>query len=198
MPRKNKHTSQYSFISTNRIARLRTVNILVSNEQKTFHSPQVEKLTDEAAPLMRERNGLAAERLYRQALSIEPGEPDLLNNFAGSLILQNRSNEGQAVLETIHLLFPDYLFARTGLASFAARAGDFVRAESLLEPLYERRKMHYSEFDSLCIAQIELMILQSELAIAKDWFKMWEDCNPKNPKLDFYRRLFQQDSSKSG
>jgi hypothetical protein len=113
-------------------------------------------------------------------------------------MLQSRVHEAQSVLETIHLLFPDYLFARTGLASLAARAGDFVRAVDLLEPLFERREFHYSEFDALCSAQIELLIMQTELSSAKDWFKVWEDCNPKNPKLDFYRQILQQDQVKSG
>lgn len=101
-------------------------------------------------------------------------------------------------MPTIHLLFPDYLFARTGLASIAARAADPERAASLLSPLFVCRKFHYSEFDSLCIAQIELQVMQGDLSTAKDWFTIWEDCNPKNTKLDFYRRLFQQDFAKSG
>jgi len=152
MLRNRKHTIHHSITSENRSKRffadLRDHDFLVTNEQKMFHSPEVERLTDEAAPLLREKNGLAAERLYRQALILEPGKPDLLNNLACSLIYQNRSIEAQAVFNTIHLLFPDYLFARTGLASIAARAGDLVRAETLLEPLFERRKFHYSEFDS--------------------------------------------------
>lgn len=202
MPRKRKHTSHQSFISSDRSKRfvtdLRFVNFLVNNDPKTFHTPEVDKLADKAAPLLRERNGPAAERLYRKALALERGQPDLLNNLAASLMLQNREIEGKAVLETIHLLFPDYLFARTGLASIAIRTGDLERAADLLEPLFERREFHYSEFDSLCSAQIELLVMHSELSSAIVWFKMWEDCNPKNPKLDFYRRLLQQDFAKSG
>ena len=201
MPRKRNHTSQHSNILANQskrfIADLRHVNFLVNNEQKMFHSHEVENLTDEAAPLLRERNGPAAEQLYRQALALEPGKPDLLNNLAASLILQNRSIEAKAVLETIHLLFPDYLFARTGLASIVIREGDLVRASNLLAPLFERREFHYSEYDALCMAQIELLVMQGDLSSANEWFKMWEECNPKNPKLDFYRRLFQQDLRKS-
>lgn len=202
MPRKRKYSLPHTIISSDRskhfVIGRRSINFLVSNEQKTFHTPEVEKLTDEARALLHARNGQAAERLYRQALALEPGQSDLLNNLAASLLIQNRKTEGKAVLETIHLLFPDYLFARTGLASIAVREGDLERAADLLEPLFERRDLHYSEFDSICMSQIELLIMQNELVATKEWFKIWEDCNPKNPKLDSYRHLLQQDNAKSG
>lgn len=201
MPRKRRHTLQNSHITSSRsksVTDLRSVNFLVNNTQKVSHSPEVERLTDEARPLLRERNGPAAEKLYRQALALEPGRPDLLNNLAAALTLQNRNSEAQAVLETIHLLFPDYLFACTGLASIAIRAGDLQRAADLLEPLFERREFHYSEFDSLCVAQIELLAMRGEWSSAEEWLKMWEDCNPKNPNLDFYRQLIRNGFAKSG
>lgn len=202
MPSKHRHTSQQSSIlmirSKGLDSDLRSVNFRVSNEQKTFHSPEVEKLTDEARELRGSGNGSGAEKLYRQTLALEPIQPDLLNNLASSLLLQGRDREAHSLTETIHLLFPDYLFARTSLASTAIRAGNLDLAASLLEPLIERRDFHYSEFDSLCIAQIELLAVRGELSSANDWLKMWEDCNPKHPSLDFYRHLLQLDTTKSG
>lgn len=143
-------------------------------------------------PLLRARDGLAAERLFRQAIALEPGQPDLLNNLAVSLQLQGRDMEGLALLETIHALYPDYLFARTGLACVSMRKGDFARAVELLEPLFERREFHVSEYDALCATQIDFLLLQNDLPSAQTWFKMWQDCNPQNPKLDFYRRLLER------
>ncbi|MCX6077940.1 MAG: hypothetical protein NTW32_00230 [Chloroflexi bacterium] len=84
------------------------------------------------------------------------------------------------------------------MASDTKRAGKLKLAADLLEPLSERRDFHHSEFDSLCIAQIELLAMSGELSSANDWLKMWEDCNPKHPSLDFYRRLLQLGSTKSG
>jgi len=203
MPRKHRHTSQQSSIlairSKGLVSDLRLVNFRVSNEQKTFHSPEVEKLTDKARELRISGDASAAEKLYRQALDLEPIQPDLLNNLAASLLLQGRKREAQSLTETIYLLFPDYLFARTSLASDAIREGNLELAADLLEPLFKRRDFHSSEFDSLCIAQIELLAMSGELSSAIDWLKMWEDCNPKHPSLDFYRRLLQQNTTiKSG
>ena len=94
-------------------------------------------------------------------------------------------------IEVLYCQHPDYLFARTGLAKVALQNGDLERAQALLEPLYERRKFHFSEFDALCATQIDLLLLQNDRSSAKTWFDMWEDCNPQNPKLDFYCKLLK-------
>jgi len=136
-----------------------------------------------------------------QPVSVAPLEKalaQLSREECENFLRQVLNNEPQYLTETIHLLFPDYLFARTSLASDAIRAGNFELAANLLEPLFERRDFHYSEFDSLCIAQIELQAMSGELLSAKDWLKMWEDCNSKHPSLDFYRRLLQKGTTKSG
>jgi tetratricopeptide (TPR) repeat protein len=171
---------------------LTLVEFVVTNEQKIFHSPAVEQTLDPAATLLRARDGLGAEILYRQALELEPDKPDLLNNLAVALQLQDRQAEAIALLEVLHYQHPDYLFARTGLARAALKNGDLEWAQAMLEPLYERRKFHVSEFDALCATQIDLLLLQNDGPSAQTWFDMCEDCNPQNPKLDFYRKLLKR------
>ena len=196
MPRKRKNAMPRSTFgqANSRLVftDLPLADFTVTNEPIFFHSPDVEKLVDEAAPLLRQKNGQAAERLFRQAVALEPNQPDLLNNLAVSLELQDRKRESLALLETLHYLYPDYLFARTGLAGAAMREDDFERAAELLEPLFKRRKFHVSEYDALCATQIDYLLLQNDVSTARVWFKMWEGCNPQNPKLDFYRRLLQR------
>jgi len=123
---------------------------------------------------------------------LEPDKVDLLNNLAASLSLQDREAEATLLLEILHYQHPDYLFARTGLAKAAMRNGDLDKAQALLEPLYQRRKFHVSEYDSLCATQIDLLLLQNDRISANAWFKMWEDCNPENPKLGFYHNLLRK------
>jgi tetratricopeptide (TPR) repeat protein len=171
---------------------LTLVEFLVTNEQKILHSPAVDQILDQATPLLRAGEGQAAERLFRQALELEPDQPDLLNNLAASLSLQGRRVEAIILLEVLHYQHPGYLFARTGLAKAALQDGDLERAQALLEPLYERRKFHVSEFDALCATQIDLLLLQNDRRPALTWFEMWENCNPSNPRLDFYRQLLKR------
>jgi tetratricopeptide (TPR) repeat protein len=167
------------------------VEFLVSNEQKIFHMPEVDKILDKATPFLRARNGVAAEPLFRQAVRLEPDKPDLLNNLATSLSLQDKTEEAMAIMEQLHRRFPDYLFARTALARAAAQQHDFERAEGLLEPLYARRKFHYSEWNSLCATTIGLLMIEGDLDSSQAWFDMWEDSNPNNPDLETYRHMLQ-------
>jgi tetratricopeptide (TPR) repeat protein len=168
---------------------LTKVEFLVTNEQKVLHSPAVDHILDQASPLLRAGDGEGAERLFRQALELEPNKVDLLNDLAASLSLQGRQAEAILLLEVLYYQHPDYLFARTGLAKVAMQKGDLERAQALLEPLYKRRKFHVSEYDALCATQIDLLILQNDRLSAQTWFDMWKDCNPQNPKLDYYRRV---------
>ena len=170
---------------------LTLVKFRVTNKQKISHSPAVDRILDRATPFLRSGDGEGAERLFRQALALEPNKVDLLNNLAASLSLQGREAEATLLMEVLHYQHPDYLFARTGLAKAAMRKGDLQQAQALLEPLYQRRKFHVSEYDALCATQIDLLLLQNDPISAKTWFKMWEACNPENTRLNPYRTLFK-------
>jgi tetratricopeptide (TPR) repeat protein len=130
--------------------------------------------------------------LFRQALELEPAQPNLLHNLIASLALQDRHAEALIIVNRLFQEHPDYLFARTALARHAMQVDDLQRAADLLEPLFERRKFHFSEFDSLCSTQIELLLRQGDLLSARTWYKMWEDSNPQNPKLKQFRRFFPE------
>ena len=170
---------------------LTLVNFEVTNEPKIVHSDVVNAILDQVAPLLKAQNGRGAERLFRQALELEPEQPDLLHNLATSLALQDRHAEALAIVNRMFREHSDYLFARTALARHAMQAGDLQKAADLLEPLFARRKFHFSEYDSLCATQIELLLRQGNLLSAQTWFHMWEDSNPKNPKLEQFRAFFQ-------
>ena len=189
MPRK-RHSSKTH--RCREVIDLTQVEFLVNNEQKIVHSPEVDHILDQATPLLRAGDGVGAEYLFRQAIQLEPDKVDFLNNLAASLSLQDREAEATLLLEILHYQHPDYLFARTGLAKAAMRKGDLDKAQALLEPLYQRSKFHVSEYDSLCATQIEQFLMQNDRIAADIWFMTWEDCNPENPKLGFYRDLLRK------
>ena len=141
---------------------------------------------------MRAKKGAQAEVLFRKALTLEPVQPDLLNNLAQALELQGLVDDGLCISETILILFPDYLFARATLATAAMREGDYEDALELLTPLFARREFHISEYNSLCSVLIEYSLLTENYHAARIWFNTWSGPDPKNPKLDVYRKLLQK------
>ena len=165
----------------------------VSNEQTTVHTPEVEQIVTQATDCLKARDGLDAERLFRQALVLEPDEPDLWNNLAATLGLQRREAEALAIIREVHGRFPDYLFARTALARQAMLQGELDLAVDLLEPLHRRRNFHVSEWNALCEIQVSLLLLRGDLALARTWYEMWADSQPDHPALATYRPYFLPD-----
>jgi tetratricopeptide (TPR) repeat protein len=165
---------------------------VVNNTTKGFHTPAVDKIMDEAMPLLHAGKGAQAEVLFRKALTLEPVKPDLLNNLAQALELQGRTEDGLRMSEAILVLFPDYLFARTALASAAIREGDYEDALELLTPLFARREFHISEYNALCSVLMDYSILTRNYPAARAWFNTWSDPDPKNPRLNVYRELLKK------
>jgi len=186
MPRKRKTSSLPIGVE------LLRSTFVVNNTTKVFHTPAVDKIMDKAMPLLHAGKGAQAEVLFRKALTLEPVTPDLLNNLASSLVIQEHDDDGLRITEAVHILFPDYLFARISLAILAMRDGDYEDASDLLAPLFLRREFHVSEFNSLCSAAIEFSLLTKQYHAARVWLDTWSQPDPKNPRLDFYRELLQK------
>ena len=186
MPRKRKNASLPIGVE------LLQSNFIVNNTTKVFHTPAVEKIMDEAMPLLRDQKGAQAEVLFRKALTLEPIQPDLLNNLAQALELQGLTEDGLCISETILILFPDYLFARATLATAAMRDGDYEDALELLTPLFARREFHISEYNSLCSTLIEYSLLTENYHAARIWFDAWSGPDPKNPRLNVYREALKK------
>ena len=170
-------------------AELLQTNFVVNNTTKIFHTPAVDKIINEAIPLLHAEKGEQAEVLFRKALTLEPVTPGLLNNLAQALELQGLEEDSLLISEAILILFPDYLFARVALARVAMHEGNFDDALELLTPLFSRREFHISEYNVLCSALVEFSILKHQYDAARIWLDVWAGPDPKNPKLDYYRGI---------
>ncbi len=159
----------------------------IHDDYEKKHSRKVEELAEKALGLMHDQNGAQAEALLLQALEIEPEAPDLLNNLAAAYEIQGRRDEAFELIEQIHQRFPDYLFGCTGMAQILLKQGETKRANELLMPLLELKRLHYTEFDAICAAFIELHLAEKNHNAARSWFGMWESADPENPKLGRYR-----------
>lgn len=145
------------------------------------HSEEVRELAEEAILALRERRYAAGETLLRRALETEPDSPDLLNNLATAVEQQGRREEGHAMLAELFARFPDYLFARTGMANRAIMAGDLDRAQELIQPVLQRPIFHPSEFSALCQVELALQEARGEQNGAEAWLRVWEEMLPDDP-----------------
>ncbi len=170
----------------------------VHGEPTTTHSPAVASLVEEALPALRDGDGERAEALFRQALALEPEAPDLQHNLAMALGAQGRTREAEALVRDVRERHPDYLFTRVSAAKLAIRRGDLDGARQELAPLRQRQSFHYSEFDALAGAEIELLLAQGNLDAARSWLNTWESLDPDNPKLEHYRKLIERPARRGG
>jgi len=164
------------------------------SEDEESLSPRLEKMAEQATLALNKRDWRRAKRWLNKALALEPDSSSLLNNLAVVYQLQGRMEEAEAMILEIHQRNPNYLFARVSLARMTIRDGDLERAHELLDPLFQRKKLHFSEFDNLSAALIELHLAEDNRDAARAWFKMWESVDPENPKLNAYRRRVRQRS----
>jgi len=172
------------------------LNFEITDEvHSPYTHPEVSRLSEEAYYALQDHEGQRAQHLLEQAIALEPDSPSLLNNLAMALEMQGQSERAQAMLREIYARFPDYFFGIAGIARLAIKDGDYEKARTLLNSLMQRKQLHYSEYDTLCMAQIDLCLAEKNKDAARSWFEMWERPDPENPKLEMYRlRLMDPES----
>jgi tetratricopeptide (TPR) repeat protein len=156
------------------------------------HAPQVHNLIGQGIEADNEGDGARAERLFRQALELEPDAPDLMNNLATALQLQGRTDAAIDLTREIHRRHPDYLFARVTLARLHAQDGQVEQARAMLDPLLARRRLHFAEFASLCMAEIDVALAGGQLEAARSWVELWESGEPDHPGIPHFRRRVRE------
>jgi len=164
------------------------MNFEISDEVTSpYTNPEVERLAQEAYYALQDTESQRAQELLEQAIALEPDSASLLNNLAMAYEMQGQSQKAQDMLLQIHAQFPDYFFGIAGVARLAIKDGDYEKARTLLNSLMQHRQLHYSEYDTLCMAQIDLCLAEKNKEAARTWFEMWERPDPENPKLEAYR-----------
>lgn len=85
--------------------------------------------------------------------------------------------------DEIHERYPEYLHARVAIARRAIVENDLERAESLLQPVFDLHRLHFSEYALLAVAQIELSLAQDKLDAAESWLELFRDVLPDHPAI---------------
>jgi tetratricopeptide (TPR) repeat protein len=157
-------------------------------EQVIRHSAQVERIMAEAGEAMWQDEAERAERLWKQALKLEPDKPDVLYNLAQAYALQDRLDESRAVVEEVRQRFPDYLFGQIDAVRRLTTEKRYEEGQAILDQLMTRKRWHFSEFAAFAGAQIELHLAEGNRGAAKSWLEMWKQADPDHPSLEYFEK----------
>lgn len=171
---------------------------ITSEPEESHHSPAVQELAEQAFDALQERDGKRAQELLERALALDPDSPSLYNNLALAFELQSEAEKAHAMVREIHSRFPDYFFGIVGAANLATKEGDIETAHAQLEKLLQRKRLHITEFEALCTAQIKLELVAKNIVAARSWLEMWENVDPENPRLEWYRLRIGASSQRFG
>lgn len=136
--------------------------------------PPVMDLYTRAVLALRDGKPATAEPLLRQALTLAPDSPVILNNLAATCQELGRDEETYELVQQLRQAHPDYLFGITAAANQATEQGDYAQAENLLRPLMQRNTLHVHEFEELCKAYIRLGRAKGDDTLVTAWLNTWE------------------------
>jgi tetratricopeptide (TPR) repeat protein len=153
------------------------------------YSEQVADLLNDGLAAMQAGDDERAERLYRQALELEPGAREAYNNLGA--IYQNRGENARAreMFEAALEVDPDYVYPRCTLANELIDARDFEGAREMLSPLQDVTRLQPAEMSFYSYTQARMLIGQGEYDEArralKTALRLMPDNEPAQELLDW-------------
>lgn len=147
-------------------------------------SDQICEMIDDAVQAMKTGDPATAEGLFREVLQQEQGEPDVLNNLAMSLILQDRMDEADRLIDEMIKKHPDYFFGRVAAANRLIQGKQYDEAFEILIELQRQDELHETEFTALATSMIHAFTGKRDFANAERWLGMFADYQPDHPQID--------------
>ena len=146
-------------------------------------------LADRAHLALKEGDLQLSEKLFAEATQRLPDDPGFHFNLA--TVRQDKSgfDYDQAVRE-IHERWPDYGYARLGVAMQLARNNQIPEARELIVPVLERSELHFTEFRMLAMCQVAIGIASQQFPSAKSWLDMAKSILPD--EFDLHKMLQEQ------
>ena len=143
-------------------------------ESPTVESPEADELLDKAMKkiaLESSKAATTAEDYLKQALELEPNNPELLNNLALAYTHQGKLAESRQLTQQIIDQHPEDVDSRIAMAQLYLEEENLDAAETVLDGLLQRSKLTADEFVSLMLTRSRLLMLQGQEAMARLWFQ---------------------------
>lgn len=136
-----------------------------------------------AYDLLMDEKPKAAEKLLKEIIAEAPDFYTAYNQLAVAYEKQGRNQEARKLIEEAHERFPDYLFARVGLARMKLKDKELEAARNLLKPLLKRPELHISEFRALVRAEMDIALADNKTETARAWLQIWQQVENDHPEL---------------
>jgi len=140
---------------------------VVSGEPPTHYTPEVARLLNEGAQASNKGDRERAERLFRQALELEPRAREAHNNLGALYAQRGDHAQARAAFQAALEIDPLYTFPRCNLAMYLLDERDVAGAEEMLEPLAGLRRFHPQEMAFYSYAQARLLAHRQEYERAR-------------------------------
>ncbi len=139
----------------------------ISDEPEVAYSPQVVKLLNRGLRAFQQQKESEAERLFKQALELEPRAKEAYNNLGTIYSRRGELEQAKAMLHKAVEIDPTYVFPRGNLALFLLGDDDVEGAEAMLAPLADETRFQPQEMAFFSYVQARLLLYRDEYDAAR-------------------------------
>ncbi len=178
--------SPLSMYAKGTVQQIELINFEITDEPSVPEGRTDEtcEMIDDAITALHEGDGEIAERILRQVRQYESEQPDVLNNLAMALQLQNRMDEADVLIDELIEKYPDYFFGKINKANRYIRLKKYDEALDILVELQRNKRFHRTEFSALAKTLILVYVEKQDLASANRWLDVLRQYEPDDPNLE--------------
>lgn len=181
--------SPIKFYSNGKVDQIELLSFEITDEPSVpeGRTDEISMLIEDATHALHNGDGSEAERLLRQVQQIESEQPDVLNNLAMALQIQDRMDEANRLIDEVIRKYPDYFFGKISAAMRLLNQKQFEPAHEILVDLQRRPTLHRTEFVALAKSMVYACVGRAEKDSAQYWLNMLAEYVPGHPEIPSLR-----------
>lgn len=144
----------------------------ISDEPEVAYSPQVADLLNRGLQAFQRQKESEAERLFKQALELEPRAKEAYNNLGTIYSRRGELEQAKVMLHKALEIDPTYVFPRGNLALFLLSDDDVAGAEAMLAPLANETRFQPQEMAFYSYVQARLLARKEDYDAARRSLEM--------------------------
>jgi Flp pilus assembly protein TadD len=150
----------------------------ISDEAEVAYAPKVAELLNQGLRMFQQNKVEQAERLFQQALELEPRAKEAYNNLATIYARREEHDRARTMFQAAIEIDPTYVFPRANLALYLLSEDDIEGAEAMLAPLANETRFQPQEMAFYAYIQARLLMRKEEYEKARNQLKMALDIIP--------------------